>query len=104
MKQTLLFVNSGHCNSDSGVVVGNYIERDIVKKIRDELKILLPDALYVPDELNLRQSIDWVNEKVSPVDIKLQERFSTQERKSALETLLEEEGKLKKFERAYIPK
>ena len=69
MKQTLLFVNSGHCNSDSGVVVGNYIERDIVKKIRDELKILLPDALYVPDELNLRQSIDWVNEKVSPDDI-----------------------------------
>ena len=69
MKQTLIFVNSGHHNFDKGVVVGNYIERDLVKKIRDELKTLLPDALYVPDELNLRQSIDWVNEKAEADDI-----------------------------------
>ena len=62
-------INAGHHNSDTGVVAGNYIERDIVKKIRDELEILLPNALYVSDELNLRQSIDWVNEKASAEDI-----------------------------------
>lgn len=67
--KTKIIINAGHWQNDSGVVVGNYIERDIVKNIRNELKLLLPNAIYVPDELNLRQSIDWVNEKANPDDI-----------------------------------
>ena len=64
-----IFINSGHFSKDSGVVVGKYIERDLNNQIRDEIKKLLPDASYIPDELNLKQSISWVNEKCQPEDI-----------------------------------
>lgn len=56
-----VIINAGHSKYDSGVVNGEHKEADLAMEIRDELVKLIPDALVVPDDLNLRQSIDWVN-------------------------------------------
>ncbi len=55
------FINSGHWNNDPGVVVKGVIERDLCFKVRDELQKLLPRGIYVPDDLDLKQSISYVN-------------------------------------------
>ena len=63
-------MNAGHWEiSDKGredtghVTVNGIEENDLVIEIRDEIKKLRPDWFYVPDHLNLRHSIDWVNER-----------------------------------------
>ena len=58
-----IFINAGHHNLDSGVIVGNLRENDLAKEIRDHLKDLLKDreVTYIPDNLTLRESIDSVN-------------------------------------------
>lgn len=60
-----LFINAGHHDG-----WGNE-EAKIVKLIRDEVKKLLPDAIYVPDNLNLSQSIDWINKRADRSDFAL---------------------------------
>ena len=42
--------------------------------------------------------------KISPIDVKLQERFMESEKKKALRTLLGEKGVVKEFKKTYIPK
>jgi N-acetylmuramoyl-L-alanine amidase len=68
-KQPRVIINAGHFNTDPGCRFGDYTERDLVKKIRDEVLNLLPNAIPVPDEFNLRQSIDWVNSFCSKDDL-----------------------------------
>lgn len=62
------FCNAGHYNSDSGAKANGLIERDEVMKIRNAIKSKL-DAFYVPDDLDLRHSIDWVNTQCKTEDI-----------------------------------
>lgn len=61
-----VIVNAGHHNTDPGSSAQGYIERDEVKKIRDELIPLLTEAGFVvskiPDNLTLATSIKKVNE------------------------------------------
>lgn len=65
-----VFINAGHHLNDTGhIAVGGVRENDLVMKIRDKVKKLYPSAFYVPDHLDLRQSIDWVNERCGPDDI-----------------------------------
>ena len=58
-----IIINSGHFSGDSGAVVEGVIEREENKKIRDALIPLLKDfeVIQVPDNLNLRRSIDYTN-------------------------------------------
>lgn len=66
-----IFINAGHFDSspnsqgDSGVIIDGLIERDEVKKIRDFVVKMLQESKFevvvIPDNLNLRQSIDLVN-------------------------------------------
>lgn len=73
-----LYINAGHHNSDSGHVEvlenGTTVsENMIVRAIRDELKPLLVnyEVVYVPDNLNLKDSIAFVNETATPSDFAL---------------------------------
>jgi len=66
-----VFINSGHHNLDSGVIVGSLVERDINKQIRDEVRKLLPNAFFVPDNLNLKESIEWINAQAEGGDVAL---------------------------------
>ena len=63
--QKRIFVNSGHWDKDTGVVSKGIIERDEVKKIRDLVSKYLKEnefeVIEVPDTLDLRRSIDFVN-------------------------------------------
>lgn len=65
----MIYTNAGHFLGGKGAVIGQYREGDVAMKIRDKLKELLPNAQYVPDELSLRESIDWINERCKPDDI-----------------------------------
>ena len=61
-----IFCDSGHWQGDPGAIVGNLKENELTMKIRDELKWLLYNnynACFVPDNLNLRDSIKWVNDQ-----------------------------------------
>ena len=58
-----VFISAGHSRIDSGVRWGNITESEIVIKIRDEIKKLLPEAVYVPDDLTLRETIDFINSR-----------------------------------------
>ncbi len=64
-----IFVNAGHWDHDSGAVHDKYKESDLVISIRDVLKQIAPNLFYVPDDLDLRKSIEWVNERCSQEDI-----------------------------------
>lgn len=61
----VVFLNAGHHTEDPGAISGKFIERDEVKKIRDACLPLFEAAgfvvMVVPDNLNLRESIAWVN-------------------------------------------
>ena len=64
-----LFCNSGHWKKDSGYVFQEHNERDLCQKIRDRLRDIFPEAEFVPDDLNLADSIKWVNERAKPDDV-----------------------------------
>lgn len=51
-----------------------------------------------------QELLKQVGLKISPVDIKLQEKFMESEKRKALETLLGEVGVVKEFKKTYIPK
>lgn len=63
------FINAGHFDEDMGAIIGAYREGELVMGIRDSLQRIAPDFIYVPDNLDLRQSIDWINEQCSQDDI-----------------------------------
>lgn len=64
-----IFIDSGHFDNDPGAVVGEHLERDINKDIRDHLKDIMPYALFVPDDLNLKDTIKWINGQADVKDI-----------------------------------
>jgi N-acetylmuramoyl-L-alanine amidase len=71
MMQRKIYLNAGHFDKDPGFVSGDYHEADEVKKIRDLLVPMLQryfEVYCVPDNLNLGDSIKWVNGKVAKPD------------------------------------
>lgn len=71
MNETII-LNSGHSNLKPGALSRYGIERDLNIAVTDEL---IPElerqgfkVKYVPDELNLTKSIDWVNERTSQIN------------------------------------
>lgn len=68
MEKTI-FINAGHWNNDSGATIGQHMERDIVKDIRDIIKDKMPYAKFVPDDLDLKDSIKWINKQAKETDI-----------------------------------
>jgi len=65
----VIYLNAGHSELDPGAISDRYgAERDINIWIRDALKEELDIQGFrvesVPDDLDLRKSIDWINEKV----------------------------------------
>src|SRR3990167_7719986 len=66
------FINAGHFLNDPGHVVANGLqENTIVMKVRDLVSALLTGYIVklVPDELNLADSINWVNQQALPEDM-----------------------------------
>lgn len=66
------FISAGHSFDDTGATYGSVKEAEVNMKVRDEVKELLPDAIYVPDNLTLRESIDWVNSRASEDDLAIE--------------------------------
>lgn len=64
-----IFCNAGHHDYDPGVIVNGTKEAEIVKEVRNIIKEMKGDYFYVPDNLNLEQSIKWVNSKVKGNDL-----------------------------------
>lgn len=68
-----IFVNAGHYKEDSGGIKNGIKESELAMQIRDRLKLKLNktdfEVLYIPDDLDLRHSIDFVNETCSENDL-----------------------------------
>lgn len=67
-KQTV-FCNSGHFSEDQGTSAHGQKESELAMLVRDRLKSRFPEHFYVPDNLNLRKSIDWVNDNAKSTDL-----------------------------------
>lgn len=65
----MIFINAGHHLKDSGNITQGTTEANATMVIRDELKKILPNLLYVPDNLTLKESIAWVNERAALNDL-----------------------------------
>ena len=70
-----IFLNSGHSKSDPGAIVPNSLfknESELNIAIRDKLTPLLKnqgfEVILIPDELNLKESIAWVNERTNNIN------------------------------------
>ena len=75
-----IFCNAGHFQKDSGATINNLRENELAMEVRDNLRVLLQgkrDVFYVPDELTLKESIDWVNERAQPEDFALDIHFNS---------------------------
>ena len=75
-----IFIDAGHWDLDPGArycVAGtcSYAENQLTKELRDKLKEKM-SALWVPDNLNLRDSIKWVNERAAPEDLAISLHFN----------------------------
>ena len=72
MFEKRIFLNAGHSIKDPGAVVNNKKESEEVMKIRDLLIPMLKrndfEIHVVPDDLNLIQSISWVNKRVGSMN------------------------------------
>lgn len=68
----IIILNAGHNNADDcGAAANGTTEAEEAIKIRDKLVLLLKqdfEVATVPDELNLRQSIKWVNNLYKHLD------------------------------------
>lgn len=62
---TKIIWSAGHSKRDAGVIHKGHKESDITMEIRDEVKKLRPNDLYIPDHLNLKESIRWVNDHLT---------------------------------------
>jgi len=58
------FISAGHSKE-------NTEEGKTTKLIRDEVKKIFLDAIYVPDDLTLSQKVDWINERADKNDFAL---------------------------------
>ena len=71
MKKTII-LNAGHNNAaDCGAAANNTTEAAEAIKVRDKLALLLKqnfDVVLVPDELDLKQSIKWVNDQYKKLE------------------------------------
>lgn len=70
MKRKII-LNAGHSLSESGAAYHSTTESKEVIKIRDKLTPLLEqsfDVIVVPDDLNLIDSIKWVNERCDDIE------------------------------------
>lgn len=65
--KNIIYLSSGHSTKDPGVVTKYGEERDYNNAIRDALVSLLKgqgfEVKVVPDDLDLRKSINWVNKQ-----------------------------------------
>ena len=76
-----IFIDSGHWLKDSGVVSGDLKENilgGLGMMSRDALKPLLAgyEVFYVPDELNLVDTLAWINERADESDFAIAIHFN----------------------------
>lgn len=74
-----IFINAGHHLKDSGTVHGEHKENemaiDLVKQIRKQLNA--EEVILVPDVLDLKETIAWVNERANKDDLAFSVHFNS---------------------------
>lgn len=66
-----IYISSGHSKKDSGAIVNGIKESDINMAIRNEVQKLLPNVIYLNDDMSLRESIDFVKKDIGKNDVVL---------------------------------
>lgn len=57
-----VIISAGHSKLDQGTSFGPFKENELTIRVRDEFKRLYTgEALYPPDNLTLKETIDWIN-------------------------------------------
>ena len=85
-----VFINAGHHLLDPGGFSNPHKENQLTIELRNAIESLFvrTDLEYgiVPDELNLRQSIDWINKRADENDIAFSIHFNAHSNKFVLGT------------------
>lgn len=78
-KETSIILNAGHFDKDSGAVNGKFLENQMTVVLRNIVAENLSQQGYkvysVPDNLNLKQSIEWANKRANESSIMLDLHF-----------------------------
>lgn len=88
-----IFINAGHNLKDPGVVCNcglshgteaelNMLVRDRIREMVDGGSLTEHKFFYVPDNLNLKDSIEWVNEWAGPGDFGVETHFNSNSNKN----------------------
>lgn len=76
-----VFVNSGHHLGDIGASHGDHKEGALAIRLRDAIVTLLKqefiEYVYVPDHLNLKETISWVNNRANANDLAFSIHFNS---------------------------
>lgn len=75
-----LFINAGHDLMSPGAVSGKYVENKLTMELRDVIVPLLAgvaSVIEVPDELDLKQSIEWINKRATVNDVAISVHFNS---------------------------
>lgn len=76
-----IFLNAGHNLDDVGAVGHGFNENEMNVKLRDRVFSMIKEGsdeiIQIPDELNLRESIDWVNERAEKEDMAISIHFNS---------------------------
>jgi len=76
----VIYVNAGHHLRDSGSSKNGQFESKLAMSLRDKVVDLLGNTTpvkFVPDHLNLRESIRWVNDRVDEDDLAFSIHFNS---------------------------
>lgn len=82
-----LFICAGHSDTDSGAVYHNTTEARQAREVRDEvidfLSLRFPKCLKDDDSLNLKETINWINQNCSKDDLAIDIHFNASANHSA---------------------
>ena len=72
-----IFVSAGHNLKDTGTSWGTLKENELTIKVRDKLfDILKGEYFFPPDNLTLKETIEWINEKATQGDLAVEIHFN----------------------------
>ena len=72
-----IFISAGHNLKDQGTSWETLKENELTSKVRDKLfDIVRGEYFFPPDNLTLRETIDWINKKAGSQDFALEIHFN----------------------------
>jgi len=73
-----IFISAGHHLKDQGTSWGTLKENELTIRVRDAVfKLLIGENFFPPDNLTLKETIEWINERANLGDLAVEIHFNS---------------------------